>query len=58
VAGEEIPRLYFDYVRGRDARALARVFEHNRLDIVSLAALAVHAAGGWRSRAPSTRSTS
>lgn len=45
VAGEEIPRLYFDYVRGRDARALAGVFEHNRLDIVSLAALAVHACG-------------
>lgn len=43
VAGEEIPRLYFDYVRSRDARALARVFEHNRLDIVSLAALTVHA---------------
>lgn len=43
VPGEEIPRLYFDYLRSRDARALARVFEHNRLDIVSLAALAIHA---------------
>jgi hypothetical protein len=43
VAGEEIPRLYFDFVRSRDARAMARVFEHNRVDIVSLAALAVHA---------------
>lgn len=41
VAGEEIPRIYFDYVRRRDARALARVFEHNRQDILSLAALAV-----------------
>ena len=43
VPGEEIPRLYFDYVHRRDARALARVFEHNRVDIVSLAALAVYA---------------
>jgi uncharacterized protein YprB with RNaseH-like and TPR domain len=41
IAGEEIPRVYFDWVRRRDARMLARVFEHNRQDIVSLAALAV-----------------
>ena len=33
--------IYFDYVRRRDARALARVFRHNRTDIVSLAALAL-----------------
>jgi hypothetical protein len=43
VPGDEIPRLYFDYLRSRNAGALARVFEHNRLDIVSLAALAIHA---------------
>jgi len=41
IRGEEIPQVYFDWVRRRDARALARVFEHNRQDIVSLAALAV-----------------
>jgi uncharacterized protein len=41
VAGEEIPRIYFDYVRRRDGRALLRVLEHNRVDVVSLAALAV-----------------
>ena len=41
IGGDEIPRIYFDYVRRRDARAIARVFRHNRLDIVSLAALAV-----------------
>ena len=41
IAGEEIPHVYFDWVRRRDARMLARVFEHNRQDIVSLAALAV-----------------
>ena len=39
VPGEEIPRVYFDFIRGGDAALLARVFEHNRLDIVSLAAL-------------------
>ncbi len=43
VPGEAIPGIYFDYVRRRDARALARVFTHNRTDIVSLAALALHA---------------
>ncbi len=43
VPGEEIPGVYFDWVRRRDARMLARVFEHNRQDIVSLAALAVFA---------------
>jgi hypothetical protein len=41
VPGEEIPRIYFDYVRRRDGRALMRVLEHNRVDVVSLAALAV-----------------
>jgi len=41
VPGEEIPRIYFDYVRRHDGRALARVLEHNRLDVVSLAALAL-----------------
>jgi tetratricopeptide (TPR) repeat protein len=43
VPGDEIPHAYFDYLRRRDARAMARVFEHNRLDIVSLAALAIRA---------------
>jgi uncharacterized protein YprB with RNaseH-like and TPR domain len=41
IPGDDIPRVYFDWVRRRDARLLARVFEHNRQDIVSLAALAV-----------------
>ena len=41
IPGEEIPQVYFDWVRRRDARMLAKVFEHNRQDIVSLAALAV-----------------
>jgi uncharacterized protein len=52
VPGDEIPHIYFDYVRRRDPRALARIFHHNRLDILSLAALAALACqwvreGGW-----------
>jgi uncharacterized protein YprB with RNaseH-like and TPR domain len=52
VPGAEIPRIYFDYVRRRDPRALARIFHHNRLDILSLAALSALACGwvredGW-----------
>jgi hypothetical protein len=39
IPGEEIPHLYFDFVRRRDARELVRVFQHNRIDILSLAAL-------------------
>jgi len=41
IPGEEIPRIYFDYVRSRAARVVPRILEHNRLDIVSLAALAI-----------------
>src|SRR4029450_536962 len=36
VPGFEIPSRYFRYVRSGDARPLAAVLEHNRLDIVSL----------------------
>jgi uncharacterized protein YprB with RNaseH-like and TPR domain len=39
VPGEQIPQIYFDYIRGGDALLLGRVFHHNRIDIVSLAAL-------------------
>jgi uncharacterized protein YprB with RNaseH-like and TPR domain len=34
-----IPELYFQYVRGGDARAMAGVFEHNLHDVLSLVAL-------------------
>ncbi len=40
VPGAEIPSRYFHYVRTGDARPLAPVLEHNRLDLLSLAALA------------------
>jgi len=40
-----VPQRYFDYLRTRDARAVKPIFDHNRLDVLSLAALAAHAAG-------------
>lgn len=42
VPGALIPSLYFDYLRRRHPGNLPRVFEHNRHDILSLAALT-----GW-----------
>jgi uncharacterized protein len=39
IPGAEIPQAYFDFVRDRDARRVARILDHNRQDIVSLAAL-------------------
>jgi uncharacterized protein len=42
VPGFEIPQRYFDWLRRRDGRLMADVFEHNRLDILSMAALVSH----------------
>ena len=39
VPGSEIPSRYFRYLRTGDLRPLEQVFEHNRLDLISLAAL-------------------
>jgi uncharacterized protein YprB with RNaseH-like and TPR domain len=39
VAGFEVPARYFQFIRTGDARPLAAVLEHNRLDLLSLAAL-------------------
>jgi len=44
VPGYEIPYLYFDYLRDRDATLLKGVFYHNEVDILSLAALLNRAA--------------
>jgi uncharacterized protein YprB with RNaseH-like and TPR domain len=44
VPGFEIPARYFRYVHGNDARLLGPVFEHNRLDLLSLALLTARAA--------------
>ena len=46
VPGGLIPMLYFDYLRSRRATPLRRVFEHNRVDVLSLVALV-----GWFGRA-------
>jgi len=38
----EIPQIWFDYLRTRDARRLEAVFYHHRCDILSLAVLTAH----------------
>lgn len=44
VAGFEVPGRYFHFIRTGDPRPLAAVFEHNRLDLVTLACLTSMAA--------------
>jgi hypothetical protein len=39
--GDQIPQVYFDYIRSRHAAVLPRLLEHNRIDILSLAALSL-----------------
>ena len=43
VPGYEIPYLYFDYLRDKDATPMKGIFYHNEIDILSLAALLNHA---------------
>jgi hypothetical protein len=43
VPGLEIPRRFFQFLRSGDPRPLEAVLEHNRLDLVSLAAVTGHA---------------
>jgi hypothetical protein len=42
IPGWEIPQRYFDWLRQRDGRLLAAIFEHNRLDVISMASLTAH----------------
>jgi uncharacterized protein YprB with RNaseH-like and TPR domain len=42
IPGWMIPQIYFDYLWDGDARPLQRVFYHNAMDVVSLAALLNH----------------
>lgn len=42
IPGWEIPQRYFDWLRSRDGRLLAAIFEHNRLDVISMASLTTH----------------
>jgi uncharacterized protein YprB with RNaseH-like and TPR domain len=39
IPSAEIPQIWFDYIRTRDARLLKRVFQHHRMDILSLPVL-------------------
>ncbi len=39
VPGEEIPQIYIDYLRSKKTGAVARVAYHNRMDILSMAAV-------------------
>jgi hypothetical protein len=43
VSGVEIPSRYFYFLRTGDTSALEGVLEHNRLDVISLAAVTSHA---------------
>jgi uncharacterized protein YprB with RNaseH-like and TPR domain len=43
IPGAMIPRVYFDYLQRRPAPALESIFTHNVHDVVSLAALTIHA---------------
>ncbi len=43
IPGAEIPRVYFDYLQRRASTTLYSVFTHNVDDVLSLAALTVHA---------------
>ena len=55
VPGFEIPARYFQFVRTGDARPLEAVFEHNRLDLLSLALVTARAAQLLDEGAPATR---
>lgn len=39
IPGSLIPAVYFDYLENRDASQIKRVIKHNKLDILSMAAL-------------------
>ncbi|MDT8273217.1 MAG: ribonuclease H-like domain-containing protein [Desulfomonilia bacterium] len=42
IPGFEIPQRYFDWLRRRDGRLMEDVFEHNRIDVISMAAITKH----------------
>jgi uncharacterized protein YprB with RNaseH-like and TPR domain len=57
VPGFEIPSRYFHFVRTGDARGLAAVMEHNRLDLVSLAMLTARASQLLEDGPPAARTS-
>ncbi len=46
--GEEVPGIYFEYIRTGDPTEIAGVFEHNLLDIVSLVSVAITLEGNFQ----------
>ncbi|HNY55847.1 MAG TPA: ribonuclease H-like domain-containing protein [Chitinophagales bacterium] len=42
IPGWEMPQRYFDWLKQRDGRLLEAIFEHNKLDVVSMATLTAH----------------
>ena len=56
IPGIEIPARYFQFLRSGDARPLVPVLEHNRLDLLTLAALASRLLHLARSGPPEARS--
>ncbi len=42
IPGELIPRVYFNFVRGRELDEMSRVIEHNQRDVVTTAMLLAH----------------
>jgi len=42
IPGWEIPQRYFDWLKNRDGRLLEAIFEHNKLDVISMATLTAH----------------
>ncbi|MBN2102492.1 ribonuclease H-like domain-containing protein [bacterium] len=42
IPGNLIPGIYFEYLRNHQGHRLSKIFDHNRLDILSLAALTIH----------------
>ncbi|MCB9658507.1 MAG: ribonuclease H-like domain-containing protein [Sandaracinaceae bacterium] len=48
VAGAEIPELYMRYLRGGDPEPIARVIDHNRLDLIALSALLAELVGRFQ----------
>ena len=53
VPGTQIPALYFSYLRRRNLRALHPLFEHNALDVLSLAGILAYLEDGRRRRGAS-----
>ena len=56
IPGAEIPQRYHDFVRGQDARLIAPIFHHNRLDLIAMMELLIALVeGGEEERVVSSR---